>query len=101
MWSDCRLIRLIADCNIQMESTHNLVQLLRGGMQIFVRMLSNKMIKFKFESSDNIENLKHKIQDMECIPPDQQCLILVASSLRMNSLRMNSLRMDSFRTNVP
>ncbi|KFB37458.1 hypothetical protein ZHAS_00004594 [Anopheles sinensis] len=73
--------RIISDYNIQHGSTMHLVLRLKGGMQIFVRMLTGKTIAIDTEPEATVESIKKQVDEREEIPPNQQRMIFAGKQL--------------------
>ena len=74
--------RCLSDYNVLTESTLYLSLNPRGGMLIFVKTLTGKILALNVEPSDTIKNMKLKIQSKLGIPPSQQHLIFRRQELK-------------------
>jgi len=73
--------KTLLDYNIISESTLHLVFSLKGGMQIFVKTLTGKVLTLDLESSDLIESVKDQVYAKEEIPVDKQTIIFQSKIL--------------------
>ena len=68
--------------NITEQSELILVPRLRGGMEIFVEILTGKTLLLAVDRDDSIAEVKRKIQDREGIPAEEQRLIYAGKELK-------------------
>lgn len=74
--------RALSDYNVQKGSTLHLVLRLRGGMQIFVKMLTGRCMTVDVEPEDTVDTLKVKVSEkLEEMPPNQCRLIFAGKQL--------------------
>ena len=50
-------------------------------MEIFIKNLEGKTITLDVDSSETIESIKQKVQNVEGIPPDNQSLVFAGKGL--------------------
>ena len=74
--------RCLSDYNVLKESTLYLSLNPRGGIIIFVKTLTGKILALNVEPSDTIKNVKLKIQGKLSIPSSQQHLIFRRQELK-------------------